>query len=157
VNAQTNALNSNGNAEYADLVKPYRQLGGHARSAGSSVSGGNPWFDPTSFANPVEPSNSPTASPNAIVAPHFGNTHRNEFRGPGDTQINASLFRAFHIWREGEFQLRAEAFNVLNHALLNNPNTTVGGSTFGYITSFGAPYSPTAGTRALQFSGRINF
>ncbi len=157
VSANSNALSSNGNAEFADLVKPYHQLSGHARGVGSSVTGGNPWFDPSSFANPVEPTNSATAAPNAIVGPHFGNTHRNEFRGPGVTQINASLFRAFHIWRESEFQLRAEAFNVLNHALLNNPNATVGGSTFGYITSFGAPYSPTAGTRTLQFSGRINF
>lgn len=157
VSAATNALNSPGNAAYADLVAPYRQLGGHARSAGSPVSGGATWFDPTSFGNPVEPANSATALPSAIVAPHFGNTHRNEFRGPGVTQINASLFRGFHIWRESEFQVRVEAFNLLNHALLNNPNATVGGSTFGYITSFGAPYSPTAGTRTLQFSGRFNF
>ncbi|HEV2575727.1 MAG TPA: TonB-dependent receptor [Acidobacteriaceae bacterium] len=157
VSASTNALNAPGNAEFADLVKPYRQLSGHARGAGSNVTGGNTWFDTTAFANPVEPTNSATAVPGTIVSPHFGNTHRNEFRGPGVTQINASIFRGFHIWRESEFQLRAEAFNVLNHALLNNPNATVGGSTFGYITSFGAPYSPTAGTRTLQFSGRFNF
>jgi hypothetical protein len=157
VSASTNALNSPGNAAYADLVKPYHQLGGHARSAGSPVSGGNAWFDTTSFANPAEPTNSATAAPSSIVAPHFGNTHRNEFRGPGVTQINASLSRGFHIYKESEFQVRVEAFNLLNHALLNNPNATVGGSTFGLITSFGAPYSPTAGTRTLQFSGRFNF
>jgi hypothetical protein len=149
VNPSSSAINSPGNTEYADLVKPYHQLSGHNRTPGNSaVSGGQAWFDPTSFANPVE------------TTPHFGNTHRNQFRGPGATQINASVFRGFHIYRESEFQLRVEAFNVLNHPLLNSftvqggangsPNNTVGGSTFGYITTFGA-------TRTLQFSGRFNF
>jgi hypothetical protein len=85
------------------------------------------------------------------VAQHFGNTHRNGFRGPGVTYVNASVFRGFHLYRESEFQVRVEAFNLLNHPqLTSNPNVTVGGGTFGYITSFGA-------TRTLQFSGRISF
>jgi hypothetical protein len=154
VSANSNTINTPGASLYADLVKPYRQLGGHNRNPGS----GQSWFDTSSFANPTEPTYSATQLPSAIVAPHLGNTHRNEFRGPGVTQLNASLFRGFHIWRESEFQLRAEVFNVLNHAILSsNPNATVGGSTFGYITSFGPPYSPTAGARTMQFSGRFNF
>lgn len=57
-----------------------------------------------------------------------------------------------------QFQIRFEAFNVTNHAMLNsNPNATVGASTFGEITSFGPGYSPTAGARSLQFSGRFQF
>jgi hypothetical protein len=165
------AINAPGNTAYADLNGPYRQLGGHNRqpcpnvngaaqlTCGSTVSGGLPWFDPTDIVNTTEPGYSATQLPGTIVAPHFGNTHRNQFRGPGVTQVNASLFRGFHVWRESEFQVRVEAFNLLNHALLNSPNATVSaaGSNFGYITSFGAPYAPTAGSRTLQFSGRINF
>jgi hypothetical protein len=92
-----------------------------------------------------------------MVSPHFGNTHRNQFRGPGVDTINASVVRDFHVWRESAFQVRVEAFNLLNHPQFNpsgnnNPqvNNTVGGSTFGYITTFGA-------TRTLQFSGRFSF
>ena len=151
VSPASNTINTPGATLYADLVKPYVQLGGHNRTVGNTaVSGGNPWFDPTAFANPVEPTYSSTAIPSAIVAPHFGNTHRNEFRGPGVTTINASIFRGFHIYRESQFQVRVEAFNLLNHAVLTNPNVTVGGGTFGYITSFGS-------TRSLQFSGRFSF
>jgi hypothetical protein len=137
-------FNSPGNTLYADLVGPYRQLGGHNRTPGNNaISGGQPWFDPTSFANPVQPIGN--------VQPHFGNTHRNQFRGPGVTGVNASIFRGFHIFRESEFQVRVEAFNLLNHPqLTTNPNATVGGGTFGYITSFGS-------TRTLQFGGRFNF
>ena len=91
------------------------------------------------------------------VGPTLPNTGRNGFRGPGVSMFNASLFRSIHLYRESEFQIRFEAFNVFNHAWLNNPNATVAGGTFGYITSFGPPYSPTQGARSLQFSGRFNF
>jgi hypothetical protein len=149
VSPSANNINDPGNTEYADLIAPYHQLGGHNRSPGNTrVSGGRPWFDPTSFANPVQPSGN--------TQPHFGNTHRNEFRGPGVTNVNASVFRSFHIYRESEFQVRMEAFNLLNHPdLTSNPNATVGGGTFGYITSFGT--NPPLATRTLQFSGRFNF
>jgi hypothetical protein len=142
--SSTSGFNSPGNTLYADLVGPYRQLGGHNRTPGNNaISGGQAWFDPTAFANPIQPVGN--------VQPHFGNTHRNEFRGPGVTGVNASIFRGFHIFRESEFQVRVEAFNLLNHPqLTSNPNATIGGGTFGYITSFGS-------TRTLQFGGRFNF
>lgn len=156
VNPTSNTVNSPGNTLYAQLVAPYHQLSGHNRTVGNSaVSGGRPWFDPTSFANPVEPAYTPTQTPSDIVAPVFGNTTRNKFTGPGQTYINASIFRSFHLYRESAFQIRFEAFNVLNHPILTNPNSTVGGGTFGYITTFGTT-SPAA-PRVLQFAGRFNF
>jgi len=151
VSPSSSAINSPGNTEYADLVAPYHQIAGHARAGTSPVSGGKPWFDPTAFANPVEPTYTATEAPSAIVAPHFGDTRRDEFRGPGVSYVNASIFRGFHLFRESEFQVRVEAFNLTNHPqLTSNPNATVGGGTFGYITTFG-------NARTIQYSGRINF
>ena len=143
---------------FAELVAPYQQQGGHNRGAagGSALSGGRPWFTQASFANPAELPNTVAGNP-SNVGPTLPNTGRNSFRGPGVSMFNASLFRSIHIYHESEFQIRFEAFNVFNHAWLNNPNTTVAGGTFGLITSFGPPYSPTQGARSLQFSGRINF
>jgi hypothetical protein len=136
-------------ATYAQLTGSYQQEGGHERTPGvTNVSGGKPWFNPSVFSSAVE-------SASAVVLP---NTGRDQFRGPGNTQFNASLFKSFNVWREAAFQVRFEAFNLFNHPYLNNPNATVGsGSTFGYITSFGQAYSQTSGTRALQFGGRITF
>ena len=159
VTATSNALNSPGQGTaYADLVAPYNQIGGHNRTVGNNaVSNGNPWFAAASFANPVEPTYTGTQAPSTIVSPHFGNTHRNQFRGPGFTGINASVFRGFHIYRESVFQVRVEAFNLANHPQFGNPNTTVPApssaatSNFGYITA-----APT-NSRTLQFSGRFNF
>ena len=92
----TAGFNSPGNTLYAQLVAPYRQLSGHARGAGSNVSGGSPWFDPTAFGNVPEPSTANCLAGQVCnVVPIFGNTHRNEFRGPGYTQVNASLFRGY--------------------------------------------------------------
>ena len=171
VSPSSSAINAPGEAEYAQLVAPYHRLGGHARTAQvggvaqTPVSGGNPWFDPTSFANPVEPQYTNPAGagyvncsiPSCMVSPNFGNTRRNEFRGPGVTNINASISRAFKIYRESEFLVRVEAFNLANHAeLVSNPNVTVGGGTFGYITGFALGNNPSP-TRTIQFSGRFNF
>jgi hypothetical protein len=80
---------------------------------------------------------------------------RNAFRGPGMTYINASVFRSFHVYRESAFQIRFEAFNVLNHPILTNPNATIGAGTFGYTTTFGT--TPPQAPRVLQFGGRFNF
>jgi hypothetical protein len=158
VSANSNTANAEGEPLYANLVAPYHQLGGHARSAGSAVNGGKLWFDTSSFANPTQPTYTSTEAPSAITPPSFGNTNRDEFRGPGVSYANASVFRSFTIYRESHFQVRFEAFNVTNHALLvSNPGTTVGSSTFGEITSFGPAYSPTSGARSLQFSGRFQF
>jgi TonB dependent receptor len=153
-------------ATFGQLTAPYKQEGGHNRAFGSTaVSGGKPWFDPSVFVNPTEPPATVAGNPNNI-SPTLPNTSRDEFRGPGQSIFNTSLFRAFHIYRETEFQFRFEAFNVFNHAWLTNPNTTVPSAanlasgnygTFGLITSYGAPYSPTQGARSLQFSGRFNF
>ncbi|HSY69346.1 MAG TPA: TonB-dependent receptor, partial [Edaphobacter sp.] len=167
VSPSSPAINAPGATEYAQLVAPYHQLSGHARSAGSPVSGGQTWFDPTSFANPVEPQyTNPSAPgyvncsvPSCMVSPNFGNTRRNEFRGPGVTNINASVTRDFKVWRESAFQVRVEAFNLLNHAeLVSNPNSTVtpAGGVFGYITSFALSNNANP-TRTIQFSGRFNF
>jgi hypothetical protein len=154
VNANSNTIGGftpGFGATYAQMSGSYKKLGGHAQSSGSPVSGGKPWFDPTIFSSPVE----------SAAAPVIPNTGRNEFRGPGNTQTNASLVKDFHIWREAAFQFRFEAFNLFNHPWLNAPSTTVGSGTFGYITNFNAfnvaAFGTNAGSRQMQFSGRIKF
>ena len=154
-------------ATYANLTSSYHQEGGHNRTFGdTTVSGGRPWFDPSTFASVVEPAMTATMTPSQIPALVLPNTGRNQFKGPGVSVFNASIFRSIHIYRESEFQFRFEAFNLFNHPLLNNPNTTVQSaanmaagkySTFGLITSYGPSYSPNQGARSLQFGGRFNF
>jgi hypothetical protein len=53
--------------------------------------------------------------------------------GPGFAEWDASLARRFPIREASYLQFRAEYFNLLNHANLGDPGTTLGGS-FGKIT-----------------------
>ncbi len=88
----------------------------------------------------------------------FGNVHRNDLHGPGQINVNLSMFKNFKIFDTLSAQFRAEAFNPFNHPNPGNPNTGLplfGGApnNFGTITSI------AAGTngRILQLAGKINF
>ncbi len=59
----------------------------------------------------------------------IGNTGRNAFAGPGLISADLSLARSFSIRKLSEgakLTLRADAFNFLNHANLNNPDPQLG-------------------------------
>jgi hypothetical protein len=88
---------------------------------------------------------------NAIYAPGtFGNAGHYSLRGPGYFDIDIALSRDFRV-REGMvFDIRAEAFNVLNHPNFQLPNATVSSSTFGQITTAFDP-------RILQGSMKLIF
>jgi hypothetical protein len=93
-------------------------------------------------ANLTEPAhatlNAPVAggvqilNPAAFTAPaagQLGNVGRNAFRGPGLYSADLSLSRRFPVTKLGEagrIILRADVFNLLNHANLNNPVTLLG-------------------------------
>ncbi len=157
----SNSNNAQGGQNYASLVKPYKQLGGHqytpaAPYKGIAVAYGTAWFDSSCFANPTQPTE-PTGNSTAGVLPMvFGNTHRNQFRGPGQTYINASFVKSMPVFRETKFELRLEAVNLLNHPLINNPNVSLSNlTTLGQITSYGPSYQN--GSRTVEFSGRYTF
>jgi len=74
-----------------------------------------------------------------------GNLGRNSFAGPGLFNIDLSLNRAFHVkWlgEAGRLNVRADAYNFLNHANLNNPDPEMSSSTFGLAT-YGRVSQPT--------------
>jgi hypothetical protein len=98
----------------------------------------------------------------------LGNSGRNAFRGPGLYNVDLSLSRTFAVpWigEAGRLTLRADAFNVLNHANLNNPDALITSDTFGVATygrqgqqsGFPAvvPFNETA--RQIQLMLRLEF
>lgn len=80
----------------------------------------------------------------------FGNLQRNAFKGPGYFDLDASASRIFDLSESWRFEVRADAFNALNHVNFKNPASGLSSSTFGEIT---AAYP----NRVLQFSGKIRF
>ena len=66
--------------------------------------------------------------------PHFGNTGRNNFSGPGLGNLDFSLFRKFDFTERVKLEFRAESTNVTNSPAFANPNTTLGDANFGKVT-----------------------
>jgi hypothetical protein len=78
----------------------------------------------------------------------LGGTGRNAFRGPGMYNLDLSLSRSVRLpWlgEAGRIVLRADAFNVLNHANLNNPESRLDAE---------RPLLPNFGEAALGRRGR---
>jgi hypothetical protein len=85
---------------------------------------------------------------------------RNAGRGNGVYSVDPFVARAFTLGRENvKLDLRAEAFNALNHANFTNYSGTWGnGATAG--TGFGAPLpgvTSQLNARELQFSAQVSF
>ena len=92
---------------------------------------------------------------------------RNAFAGPGLLNLDASLSRAFRMkWlgETGSLMVRADAFNLFNHANLNPPGNTPGAN-YG-VAQFGTPPATagfpstvplTSTARRIQLSVRVTF
>jgi hypothetical protein len=86
--------------------------------------GTTPYFNPTSFRNPVEQ--------------ELGNVPSliSNLRGPGYSNWDAAMMKNFGLWSESsKLQIRAEASNLFNHMVCSQPDDNIGDGTFGYVTS----------------------
>ena len=102
------------------------------------------WLNPASFAvNPVGT---------------FGNVVKGEFTGPHYINWDGSLTRKFPISEAKFLSFEADYFNLMNHANLGDPGTTLGGS-FGRITG-NSPQNTAAAAnqpRIAQLSLKLVF
>jgi hypothetical protein len=83
----------------------------------------------------------------------YGNARRNSLVGPGGYEPDLSVYRDFPyelFHKTQSFELRAEAFNVINHPVFNNPTSTFSSANFGKILSAGNP-------RIMQFAAKYVF
>jgi hypothetical protein len=116
-------------------------------AGGSEIGVG--WLDPSKFirADQALVDGVPTTLPNVGNQLYLGNAKVGVYKGPasGIEDFNASLDKDFGIWESVKLNFHAEAFNALNHTVLQGPgyNNTVGPDTqgFGIISSANAPRS----------------
>ena len=88
----------------------------------------------------------------AVAAPYsFGSAGRNSLRGPRYTNADVSVFRSFPVFHEERLELRAEAFNFLNHPQFSNPDGTLEDANFGQIKS------TTGNPREIQLAAKYTF
>ncbi|HEY1578128.1 MAG TPA: TonB-dependent receptor [Terracidiphilus sp.] len=86
-------------------------------------------------------------------APTLGNTYTG-IRIPRTHQFDANLSKNFAMFEGTSLQIRAEAFNVLNHPLWSeNPDGSTNDSTFGTIER--GPWGQSNLPRQMQLSAKI--
>ncbi len=93
------------------------------------------WYDPSAFSQPGN---------------EWGNSGRNAFRGPGNWNLDLSLFRVIPIGQR-RLELRIESQNALNHAQWGNPVTGFTDPNFMRIRSLTRP------PRTVQLGIRFAF
>jgi len=103
------------------------------------------WFDLSCFTPPG--------------TQQWGTGGRNILRGPHTRQLDFSLFKNFYFNQQESrsLQFRAEAFNIFNTPLFNNPNSTAGSPAAGTIRSAGAPLTYQRTSREIQLALRLIF
>ena len=82
---------------------------------------------------------------------------RNAFTGPGYADLDMSGEKDTKL-REGlTFNLRVDAFDVLNHPNFGQPSGNVQSATFGQITGTRFAISDGGSSRQMQISGKFVF
>jgi hypothetical protein len=91
-----------------------------------------------------------TTSSFATAQGHFGSSAVGNILSPGMEKVDLGLMKNFRFSERINLQLRAEAFNLLNHTNFWLIDTGLGDGTFGQATSAHA-------ARTMQFSGKLYF
>jgi hypothetical protein len=86
----------------------------------------------------------------------YGNSGRGILRGPGQWNVDASVFKNFALTERFKMEFRTEFFNLLNHANFalasdTSTNLNLNSATFGQISS------TSVNARLIQFALRVSF
>jgi hypothetical protein len=93
-----------------------------------------------------------------------GTFGRNVVRGFPVSQVDLSLRRSFRMGEQLGLQVRADAFNILNHPNFSSPSGIMTDATFGRATQMlntglGGlnPLFQTGGPRSMQLALKVTF
>jgi len=121
------AFNTPGNNAYPNEAGPISVLHGVNP---------NPWFNTSNFSVPA--------------AGTQGNVGSYVDQGPGFFNLDAALSRTITITERFKLLLRTEWLHATNTPQFANPNTTLGSSSFGLLTS-------ATGQRTIDIVGKLTF
>jgi hypothetical protein len=104
VSASASSCNCPGNSQTANLSSPSTAM------QGGSFPGGYSYFNPLAYA--------------PVTGPVFGTSGFDQLRGPGNSNLDMSIFRTFRLTERFSTQIRAESFNLTNTAHFANPTSS---------------------------------
>src|SRR6202030_3668460 len=144
----------------ANLVSPIDFTNIETYQKATNGRNGHFYFDPAAFqrASLLAPYNN-NGSVSTAALRTYGTLGRNAFRGPDRTNVNFTIGKITDLYGERtKLEIRADFFNLFNHAEFSNPNTTITSGSFRQISSTGVLNSGTAGDqqpRVIQLSARF--
>jgi Carboxypeptidase regulatory-like domain/TonB dependent receptor len=117
---------------------------------------------PTGCSLQIQGINVPAPTPTnpnatAIAYTGVGNIQRNAGIGPGFADVDVSGEKDTKIFEGLSFNLRVDAFDILNHPNFGQPSGNTQSSTFGQISSTRFATSDGGSSRQLQLSGKFVF
>lgn len=147
----TKNLTLSGNPVVTVLAQPLAGVSIPASCSSGAANPNNPCFTTAQFGTPSN---------------FIGSLGRNALRGPGYFNTDLSLRKNFKLGEHREFQIGANAYNVLNHPNFANPvantsNPSQLGTIISTVTPATTPYGAFAAAavdaRIVQVTGKITF
>ena len=130
----------------ADQIRADRYCNGRKQLQSKNLrTNGRYWFNTSCFVDPATDPN------NSGPQWYFGNSGFDILTGPGTDNWDMGIHKTFPIHETMNFALRGEFFNAWNHASFANPNSGIGSSNFGTVTS--TRHDP----REIQIGGTLSF
>ena len=71
----------------------------------------NKWFNPAAYTRPLDGA--------------YGNSGRNSLAGPRLNLFNLTAGKTYSLYENVKLQIRADAYNVINHPSFSSPNSTL--------------------------------
>jgi hypothetical protein len=139
---------------------------------GVTQTGSLQWLNPDAFASVVDPGTGACAGGDSPANCQFGNSGRNNYRGPHFTYSEIYLTKKIPITDHITFRFDTQFFNVFNHPNFTLPSNQAGTpgepatqTGFGALTSTISPPTGLLGVglggdsspRMIAFQGRIEF
>jgi hypothetical protein len=169
--ANNNGIFQGSGPQYANRV-PGVPLYRKTPVSGVTQTGSRQWLNPDAFASVVDPSTGACAGGDSPANCQFGNSGRNNVRGPHFTYSEIYVTKRVPITEHVIFRLDTQFFNVFNHANFSLPSNQAGTPAkpatqtgFGAITSTISPPTGLLGVglggdsspRMIAFQGRLEF
>jgi hypothetical protein len=159
--------------QFANVVPGVNPYCKQCNIPGVTEAGTIQWLNPNAFVSTVDPSTGACYGGNSRQACQFGDSSRNEFRGPNFFWSDFYLTKWFPITEHINLRFDAQFFNIFNHpnfALPSNvyagipgkPSTQVGFGALTYTTApptglLGVGLGADSSPRMIAFQTRLEF
>ncbi|HVM91570.1 MAG TPA: carboxypeptidase regulatory-like domain-containing protein [Terriglobales bacterium] len=144
--ANGNGIVQGSGPQFASLVPGANPYCRHCNIPGVTQRGTVQWLNPDAFVSTVDPSTGACVGEDSPAHCQFGNSRRNQFRGPQFLWSDMYLTKRIPLHEKLAMRLEAQFFNVFNHpnfglpsqalaGVPGNPSTQTGFGALTYTTS----------------------